>query len=231
AGASAASTMYRARSAARSGESKAGSFRAKSLWSPGVPKAGRNSPGISKARFAHGICEFESLSPARGGPSPWGASWSHKSSRHARELARASVVCWAQFFGFLTAKPNFGHQPLVASFQYPYSEAGDSVRIHMRRVRYSIRSPWRCLLPRRAVAGFQTLRMLRQLAADPCGTENFGTVGNGSSGLCWRSISGLRARPSRVFRVSKPGQPRVGRHDITELLDDVFQSAPMFVIR
>ena len=46
-----------------------------------------------------------------------------------------------------------------------------------------------------------------------------------------RSISGLRARPSRVFRVAKPRQHLVGRHDITELLDDVFQSAPMFVIR
>src|SRR5262249_14515379 len=42
-------------------------------------------------------------SSARECPSPWGASWSHKYSRHARELARASVVCWAQFFGFLTA--------------------------------------------------------------------------------------------------------------------------------
>jgi hypothetical protein len=32
------------------------------------------------------------------------------------------------------------HQSLVANFQYPYSEAGDSVRIHMRPDRYSGRA-------------------------------------------------------------------------------------------
>ena len=50
--------MYRARNPARSGELKGGSFRAKSLWSPSVPKAGPNSPDTSKARFARDICEI-----------------------------------------------------------------------------------------------------------------------------------------------------------------------------
>jgi len=57
--------MSLACSAARSGESKADSFRAKSLWSPGVPIAGPISYDTSKARFAHGICEFESSHPSQ----------------------------------------------------------------------------------------------------------------------------------------------------------------------
>src|SRR5205823_422635 len=43
---------------------KAGTFRAKSLWSPGVPQAGSNSSDISKGRFARDICEFESCQPS-----------------------------------------------------------------------------------------------------------------------------------------------------------------------
>jgi hypothetical protein len=80
--------MYRARSAARSVESKAGSFRAKSLWSPSVPKAGPNSPDTSKARFARDICEFESSQPSQPVPSLWDMSRSQKFARHSRELSR-----------------------------------------------------------------------------------------------------------------------------------------------
>jgi hypothetical protein len=35
----------------------------------------------------------------------------------------------------------------------------------------------------------------------------------------------------RVLKVPQPDQHLIGSHDITELLDDVFQSAPMFVVR
>jgi hypothetical protein len=56
--------MYWARSAARSGGSKADSFRVKSFWSPGVPKAGPNSSDTSKALFARDIWEFESSQPS-----------------------------------------------------------------------------------------------------------------------------------------------------------------------
>lgn len=51
------------------------------------------------------------------------------------------------------------------------------------------------------------------------------------SNLHETGFDNLHAGCSRVFRVSKPGQHFVGRHDITELLDDVFQSAPMLVVR
>jgi hypothetical protein len=70
--------MYRARTAARSGESKADSFRGKSLWSPGVPNTGPNSPDTSKARFGYDICEFESSQPSHAVRSP--SSWDRRAN-------------------------------------------------------------------------------------------------------------------------------------------------------
>jgi hypothetical protein len=65
----------------------------------------------------------------------------------------------------------------------------------------------------------------RRRALEHCAQRRLG------SNLHETGFDGLHARRSRVFRVSQPGQHFVGRHDITELLDDVFQSAPMLVVR
>jgi len=78
--------MYRALTAARSGKSKAGTFHAKSLWSPGVPQAGPNSSDISKARFARGICEFESCQPSQPVPSLRLTRGTWENARYSRRL-------------------------------------------------------------------------------------------------------------------------------------------------